>query len=281
MSHLISIDDFRNIQDDDNILIFDATFVLPTMNRNAPIEFEQIHIPRAQFFDIDKIADQNSDLPHMVPSAEAFGAMMRDLGVNNDHKVVIYDNSPFLSAARAWWLLRLFGKQDVFVLDGGMPAYVTAGGVTTHGRAKALPMGNFTPQAPLANLMLFEDLRKNIEDGAPLQIIDARPQGRFDGTTPEPRAGLRSGHMPGAINVPVTDLLNKQSGLLQDTQSLKEIFTKAGLDFTRPAITSCGSGVTAAGLTLALAELGKYDVALYDGSWAEWGASDAPIICSS
>ena len=281
MSHLISVDAFRNIQNDDNLLIFDATFVLPAMKRNAPIEFEQIHIPGAQFFDIDKIADQESDLPHMVPSADDFGAMMRDLGMNQDHKVVVYDNSPFLSAARAWWLLRLFGKQQVYILDGGLPAYVTAGGATTHGSVPAPNKGNFTPQAPLAQLMLFDELRKNIEDGTDTQIIDARPQGRFDGTIAEPRAGLRSGHMPGAINVPVTDLLDKQTGLLQDKQSLNKIFTKAGLDFTRPAITSCGSGVTAAGLTLALAELGKYDIALYDGSWAEWGASDAPINISS
>jgi len=280
MSHLISIEAFRAIQDDDNVLIFDATFVLPAMKRNAPVEFEQIHIPRAQFFDIDKIADTSSDLPHMVPSAADFSVMMRDLGVCQDKMIVIYDNSPFLSAARAWWLFRLFGKSDVYVLDGGLPAYVTAGGATSYGTADRAVKGDFTATEPLAQMITFDSLRAEIEAGAEIQILDARPAGRFDGTVPEPRAGLRSGHMPGAMNVPVTDLLNKQTGGLHDEAKLTEIFTKAGLDFDRPAITSCGSGVTAAGLTLALAQLGKYDIALYDGSWSEWGASDAPISCS-
>ena len=280
MSHLISIEAFRAIQDDENVLIFDATFVLPAMKRNAPVEFEQIHIPRAQFFDIDKIADTTSDLPHMVPSTEDFTAMMRDLGVCQDNKIVIYDNSPFLSAARAWWLFRLFGKAEVYVLDGGLPAYVTAGGAITHGPADTPSQGDFNATEPLAQMISFAALRAEIEAKADIQILDARPAGRFDGTVPEPRAGLRSGHMPGAINVPVTDLLNKQTGMMHDTSRLTEIFTKAGLDFDRPAITSCGSGVTAAGLTLALAQLGKYDITLYDGSWSEWGASDAPISCS-
>ena len=280
MNHLISIEAFRTIQNDENVLIFDATFVLPAMKRNAPVEFEQIHIPRAQFFDIDKIADTTSDLPHMVPSANDFTAMMRDLGVCQDNKIVVYDNSPFLSAARAWWLFRLFGKAEVYVLDGGLPAYVTAGGAITHGAADTPSQGDFTATEPLAQMISFAALRAEIEAKADIQILDARPAGRFDGTVPEPRAGLRSGHMPGAINVPVTDLLNKQTGMMHDTPTLTEIFTKAGLDFDRPAITSCGSGVTAAGLTLALAQLGKYDIALYDGSWSEWGASDAPISCS-
>ena len=280
MTHLISIDDFRAIQNDDDILIFDATFVLPSMNRNAPVEFTQIHIPKAQFFDIDKVADQSSDLPHMIPSKEAFQHMMRALGVCNHHKIIIYDNSPFLSAARAWWLFRLFGKQDVFVLDGGLPAYVTAGGEITHGEAEVRPQGDFTCDTPLATVMLFDTLLAHITNKDDIQIVDARPQGRFDGTVAEPRAGLRSGHMPGALNVPVTDLIDKTSGKMRDLDSLKLLFEQAGFDFSKPAITSCGSGVTAAGLTLALAELGKYDIALYDGSWSEWGASDAPIICS-
>ena len=280
MTHLISIDDFRAIQNDDDILIFDATFVLPSMNRNAPVEFTQIHIPKAQFFDIDKVADDTSDLPHMIPSKEAFQDMMRALGVCNHHKIIIYDNSPFLSAARAWWLFRLFGKQEVFVLDGGLPAYVTSGGEITHGEAKAPPLGDFTCATPLATVMLFDTLLAHITNKDDIQIVDARPQGRFDGSVAEPRAGLRSGHMPGALNVPVTELIDKTSGKMHRPEALKQIFEKSGFDFDKPAITSCGSGVTAAGLTLALGELGKYDIALYDGSWSEWGASDAPIICS-
>ena len=280
MSFLLSAADVIAQQNDENLLLFDATFVLPTMNRDAAAEFEQIHIEGAQFFDIDTIADTSSDLPHMVPTADIFTEMMQALGVNQDHKIIIYDNSPFLSAARAWWLLRLFGKEDVYVLDGGLPAFVTAGGRTTHGKSQKPAKGNFIASDGLATLIEFTALRQAIETEQNLQILDARPAGRFDGTVPEPRKGLASGHMPGAINVPITDLLDKQTGTLKPKNQLRSLFTEAGLDFHRPAITSCGSGVTAAGLTLALAELGQFDVALYDGSWAEWGASDAPIICS-
>ena len=277
MSHLVDAAWVIDNLSDPDLIIFDATFVLPTMKRDAAIEFEQTRITGAQFFDIDKIADPDSDLPHMVPSPVLFADMMQNLGLCNHHKVLIYDNSPFLSAARAWWLLRLFGKDNVFVLNGGLPSYVKAGGKTDHGKASNPPIGDFTASAAQADLILFNDLRKQVEDGALLQIIDARPKARFLGEAPEPRAGLRSGHMPGAMNVPVTNLLDAKTGHLKPNDDLKMLFTEAGLDFGKPAITSCGSGVTAAGLTLALAELGKYDISLYDGSWAEWGASDAPI----
>lgn len=281
MSHLISVSSFQAIQYDDDVMIFDATFVLPTMGRDARAEFAQCHIPHAQFFDIDKIADTSSNLPHMVPSAADFTAMMQALGLCDHHKVILYDNSPFLSAARAWWLLRLFGKKEVYVLDGGLPAYLAAKGERVDGEVPPRPAGDFTSGAALAQIIIFDALRHAIESGEEVQIVDARPAPRFKGTAPEPRAGLRSGHMPGALNVPVTDLLDDQTGRLKDKALLSEIFKEAGFDFNRPAITSCGSGVTAAGLTLALAELGKYDIALYDGSWAEWGASDAPLICES
>ena len=277
MSYLVSAEWLITHLNDDNLLIFDATFVLPTMERDAAAEFEQTHIPGAQFFDINAIADTSSDLPHMVPSAADFSHMMQELGLSGHHKVVIYDNSPFLSAARAWWLLRLFGKADVFVLNGGLPSYVKAGGPITHGAAQPRETGDFTAAPALAQLILFDELRRQIEAGNNLQILDARPAPRFHGQTAEPRPGLRAGHMPGAMNVPVTALLNKQTGTLKELSELRAEFEQAGLDFAKPAITSCGSGVTAAGLTLALAELGKDDIALYDGSWAEWGASDAPI----
>ena len=277
MSYLVSAEWLITHLNDDNLFIFDATFVLPTMERDAAAEFEQTHIPGAQFFDINAIADTSSDLPHMVPSAADFSHMMQELGLSDHHKVVIYDNSPFLSAARAWWLLRLFGKADVFVLNGGLPAYVKAGGPITHGAAQPRETGDFTAAPALAQLILFDELRRQIEAGNNLQILDARPAPRFHGQTAEPRPGLRAGHMPGAMNVPVTALLNKQTGTLKELSELRAEFEQAGLDFAKPAITSCGSGVTAAGLTLALAELGKDDIALYDGSWAEWGASDAPI----
>jgi len=277
MSYLVSAEWLIAHLNDDNLFIFDATFVLPTMERDAAAEFEQTHIPGAQFFDINAIADTSSDLPHMVPSAATFSHMMQEFGLSDHHKVVIYDNSPFLSAARAWWLLRLFGKADVFVLNGGLPAYVKAGGPVAHDIAQPRETGDFTAAPALAQLILFDELRRQIEAGEDLQILDARPAPRFHGKAAEPRPGLRAGHMPGAMNVPVTELLNKQTGKLKELSELRAEFEQAGLDFSKPAITSCGSGVTAAGLTLALAELGKNDIALYDGSWAEWGASDAPI----
>ena len=277
MSHLVDPQWVIEHLSDSDLIIFDATFVLPTMKRDAAAEFEQTRITGAVFFDIDKIADPHSDLPHMVPSPALFTEMMQNLGLCNHHKVLVYDNSPFLSAARAWWLLRFFGKDNVYVLDGGLPAYVKAGGKTDHGKASAGAVGDFTASTAQANIILFDNLRAQIETGQPLQILDARPEGRFTGTAPEPRAGLRSGHMPNAMNVPVTDLIAPQTGKLKPLADLRALFEGAGLDFAKPAITSCGSGVTAAGLTLALAELGKYDIQLYDGSWAEWGASDAPI----
>ena len=281
MSHLISATDFIAIQNNSSYKIFDATFLLPNMNRNAKDEFSACHIPNAQFFDIDAVADNTSHLPHMVPTAEAFSEMMQDLGMNNDDKIILYDNSPFLSSARAWWLLRLFGKDNVFVLDGGLTAYKLAGGQISDGEIKQMEKGDFTSSEAMAQVITFDALRDRIASDDNLQILDARPTARFYGTVPEPREGLRSGHMPGAINVPITDLIEKDTNLLLKPAKLKAIFDEAGLDFDLPAITSCGSGVTAAGLTLALAELGKYDIALYDGSWAEWGASDAPIICLS
>ena len=277
MTHLVSPQWVIEHLSDPDLIIFDATFVLPTMKRDAATEFEQTRIKGAVFFDIDKIADPHSDLPHMVPSPALFSEMMQNLGLSNHHKVLVYDNSPFLSAARAWWLLRLFGKDDVYVLDGGLPAYVKAGGKTDHGKAPARKAGDFTASTAQADIILFDNLRAQIEAGQPLQIVDARPEGRFEGTAPEPRAGLRSGHMPHAMNVPVTHLIDPQTGQLRSKDELRALFEGAGFDFDNPAITSCGSGVTAAGLTLALAELGKYDIQLYDGSWAEWGASDAPI----
>lgn len=281
MSFLISPDNAVKFVNDPQYLFFDATFLLPQMNRNAAAEYHDNHIEGAQFFDIDAIADTTSDLPHMVPSASDFTQMMQELGICQHHILVFYDNSPFLSAARAWWLLRLFGKDDVYVLDGGLSGFIATGGRATNQATPSLPKGDFEATSPLAHIMTLEALKQEIADGLNPQIVDARPSGRFNGTVPEPRAGLRSGHMPGAVNVPVTDLLHADTGALLEPSHIKEIFEQAGFDFSRPAITTCGSGVTAAGLTLALAECGKFDIALYDGSWAEWGASDAPIICGA
>ena len=281
MSFLISPEKAVQLVHHPDYLFFDATFLLPNMNRDAAAEYQDKHIEGAQFFDIDAIADTSSDLPHMVPNASDFTQMMQALGICKHHKLIFYDQSPFLSAARAWWLLRLFGKEDVYVLDGGLSGFIAAGGATTNQLPPPCQKGDFEASTPLAQMITFDALKQEIVEGKTPQIVDARPSGRFYGTVPEPRVGLRSGHMPGAINVPVTDILHPDTGAVLERDRLKEIFETAGFDFSRPAITSCGSGVTAAGLTLALAECGKFDIALYDGSWAEWGASDAPIICDA
>ena len=264
-------------QDRDRITILDASYFLPTMGRDGRAEFAQEHIIGAQFFDIDTIKDEANPLPHMMPSASVFEAAMRDIGVHSDRQIIVYDNSPFLSSARAWWMLRYFGHLAVCVLDGGMEAWKQAGGKTEHG-SSPVETGSFTAGKPeKAGLILFDELREAVENGSAQQIIDARAADRFNGLAPEPRAGLRAGHIPGSLNLPINSLLDKQTGKLKTEQELQKLFDDAGFDMNLPSVTTCGSGVTAAGLTLALAILGKTDIRLFDGSWSQWGASDAPI----
>ena len=261
----------------DSVVLFDATYFLPTMGRDGRAEYENSHIPGARFFDIDGIKDDTSDLPHMIPSAEVFQDAMRALGLNKGQQVVVYDNSPFLSSARAWWMLRYFGHLPVAVLDGGMRAWQAAGGTTT-GDIPPVATGTFTASAPAdAGVITFAELEAAVRNGSSDQIIDARAANRFAGTAPEPRAGLRAGHIPGSLNLPIGEILDKETGRLKPADQLDSLFATAGLSMDKPAVTTCGSGVTAAGLTLALAILGKTDIRLYDGSWSEWGASDAPI----
>ncbi|MGB2487098.1 MAG: 3-mercaptopyruvate sulfurtransferase [Candidatus Puniceispirillaceae bacterium] len=264
-------------QDSDRITILDASYFLPTMGRDGRAEFVQEHIIGAQFFDIDTIKDEADPLPHMMPSASVFEAAMRDIGVHSDQQIIVYDNSPFLSSARAWWMLRYFGHLAVCVLNGGMEAWKQAGGKTEQGNPPA-ETGSFTAGPPeKAGLILFDELRKAVENGSAQQIIDARAADRFNGLAPEPRAGLRAGHIPGSLTMPINSLLDKQTGKLKTEQELQKLFDDAGFDMNLPSVTTCGSGVTAAGLTLALAILGKTDIRLFDGSWSQWGASDAPI----
>ena len=261
----------------DSVVLFDATYFLPTMGRDGRAEYENSHIPGARFFDIDGIKDDTSDLPHMIPSAEVFQDAMRALGLNKGQQVVVYDNSPFLSSARAWWMLRYFGHLPVAVLDGGLRAWQAAGGTTTDDIPPAAT-GTFTASAPAdAGVITFAELEAAVRNGSSDQIIDARAADRFAGTAPEPRAGLRAGHIPGSLNLPIGEILDKETGRLKPVDQLDSLFATAGLSMDKPAVTTCGSGVTAAGLTLALAILGKTDIRLYDGSWSEWGASDAPI----
>ena len=269
--------DWLLAQPDGAVRLFDASYFLPTMGRIGHEEYARAHIPGAVFFDIDGIKDEASELPHMIPSAEVFQDAMRGLGLNTGDQVVVYDDSPFLSSARAWWMLRYFGHLPVAVLDGGLRAWREAGGTVTDTVPSPAP-GTFSASAPAqADVITFAELEAAVRAGTADQIIDARAANRFAGVAPEPRAGLRSGHIPGSLNLPIGDILDTDTGKLKSADELARLFAKAGLTMDKPAVTTCGSGVTAAGLTLALALLGKTDIRLYDGSWSEWGASDAPI----
>ena len=259
------------------IKVLDATSHLPTLGRNAKEEHLTCRIAGAGWFDIDQIADKSSNLPHALPSAEFFQSKMQALGIENDDYVIVYCDSVFLSAARAWWMLRLFGHDRVSVLDGGLKSWVAISGATESGPATSTNLGGFTVRASAgAQVVRIATLRPLVERGIAGQIADARSPGRFAGADPEPRAGLRSGHMPGASNVPIASLINDEGGI-RSLDDIAKAFEAGGIDPALPVITTCGSGVTACGLALGLALLGNENVGVYDGSWSEWGASDAPI----
>jgi thiosulfate/3-mercaptopyruvate sulfurtransferase len=260
-----------------SIKILDATSHLPTLGRNANEEHFACRIAGAGRFDIDKIAEKSSKLPHTLPSAELFQSKMRALGLKNDDYVIVYCDSVFLSAARAWWMLRLFGHDRVSVLDGGLKSWLAISGATDSGPAAPTSPSGFTVRASVgAQMISIEKLRELVEQNAAGQIADARSPGRFAGIDPEPRAGLRAGHMPGASNIPIASLINDEGGLRSPDEIAKS-FLAGGIDPSLPVITTCGSGITACGLALGLALLGNENVSVYDGSWSEWGASDAPI----
>ena len=259
-----------------DVKILDASSHLPTTGRDADAEFIAQHIAGARRFDINKIADTSSPLPHTLPSSDVFAAHMQALGLNDEDHVIVYCDSVHLSAARAWWMLRLFGHAKVSVLNGGLKSWLAIGGATESGAQTDIARGQFSVRSAVAaNAINLASLRALVADGIAGQIADARSAGRFAGTEAEPRAGLRAGHIPGSSNVPISSLL--KDGTLKDKDGLAAAFAAGGIDVTRPVITSCGSGVTACGLALALAILGNEKTFVYDGSWSEWGASDAPI----
>ncbi|OFN66604.1 3-mercaptopyruvate sulfurtransferase [Enterobacter sp. HMSC055A11] len=261
--------------DDPEIQIIDARMAPPGQEeRDLNAEYQAGHIPGAVFFDIEALSDHTSPLPHMMPRAEAFAVAMRELGVSSDKHLVVYDEGNLFSAPRAWWMLRTFGVEKVSIVAGGLEGWRRDGLPLEQGLPE-LPEGDFDGHAdPLAVKRLTDVLLVSHEGSA--QIVDARPAGRFNGQVAEPRPGLRCGHIPGALNVPWTELVI--NGELKTTDELNEIFARQGVDFERPIIASCGSGVTAAVVVLALTTLGVNGVSLYDGSWSEWGArTDLPI----
>ena len=263
--------------DDAGVRVLDGSWHLPTEGRNARAEFDEAHIPGARFFDIDAVSDEGSALPHMAPGAEVFTERTRDLGVGEGDRVVVYDTRGIFSAARVWWLFRLMGHRDVAVLDGGLPKWRAEGRPVTGDAAAAAPGERaLRPERQEGLIADAAVVARALEMGE-RQVVDARPAARFRGEAPEPREGLRAGHMPGARNLPFTAVLNPD-GTMKDAAGLRAAFEGAGVDPDRPVVTTCGSGVTAAVLSLALARLGNEDVALYDGSWAEWGlGGDRPV----
>ena len=252
-----------------DIAILDASWHLPSSGRNAKAEFMEERIPGAQFFDIDEIADTSSTLPHMLPSAEKFSSRVRKLGIGDGKKVICYDTVGLFSAARAWWMFRVFGHDDVAILDGGFPRWKAQGRPIAAGLPQEAQERHFT--ARFRSMMVRDkaDVRQAVARGA--AVADARSPSRFRGEEPEPRKEVRGGHIPGAKNVHYATLLNAD-GTLKSAEKIAKIFAEAGIDVANPVITSCGSGVTAAILALGLTLVGAKDHALYDGSWTEWGS---------
>jgi thiosulfate/3-mercaptopyruvate sulfurtransferase len=269
-SWLTETEDLAAELDAPDIVIIDASWHMPDEKRDAHAEYLEEHIPGAIFFDIDEIADTKSKLPHMLPPPEKFSSRMRSMGIGDGARIVVYDSKGMFSAPRVWWTFRVMGHDDVTVLNGGLPKWKREGLPLESGEPRLRSTRHFTSRRNADLVRDVSDIKALLRDRS-AEIVDARSADRFEGRAPEPRAGLRSGHIPGAHNVPYGKLLN-QDGTLKSSAELEAAFAEAGVDLTKPVVTSCGSGITASLLALALANIGHRRTAVYDGSWAEWGA---------
>ena len=269
---LVSTDWLGDHSDDPTIRIVDGSSFLPNATRDAPAEYEEKHIPGAVLVDIEQVRDPNSDLPHMLPSPEDFSAKIGALGIGNDHRVIVYDSQGVRTSPRVWWMFRAFGHDTVSVLDGGLPKWEAEGRPTASGEESPAPASfkaRFRPEL-VRNL----DQMIAISNTTAAQVIDARPAGRFAGADAEPRPGIPSGHMPGSVNMPVDLLVDPKAGAVLPEDLLRANFDAIGVDIDRQIVATCGSGVAACTVALALHLLGKDNAPVYDGSWSEWAARE-------
>ena len=273
---LVSTEWLAQHLDDPEVGIIDASWYLPAQNRDAVAEYGQAHIPGAVYFDIDEISDTASDLPHMIPSAEGFAAKAGALGLGNGFRIVAYDSGSMMASCRAWWMFRLFGYDDVAVLSGGFAKWQRENRPVESGEVTPVPRTltvRFRPELVHSLDQMQENLRSKTA-----QVLDARSRGRFDGTEPETRPGLRGGHIPGSTCLHYPKLIDPETGEFLPAGELEAAFEDCGVDLDRPAVGTCGSGVSACVLALGLHLLGHEDYAVYDGSWTEWGGrSDTPV----